>query len=668
MKQKSMLSAQLNERVKKRVNSKRSFSLSVEFSPDGQKLATPKSMSFMEWLTDVYLVLPTVKKLYLPNGAIIDGLPNIHRYIKNVDAQFNMLDGGDLNQIQKDTLLKQLNEHDETINYLARHCKILGGNMLRAIIKLIEPDIDLFEWQAPVTDDKRKIIVLSGGRGRGASTLAVLMILGTAMAHDGVPIAIIRKAKQFTKTVFRGLKAIIEKNPLLKSLCHIDNRNNIIRFTHNKSIIYTAGLLGDIQKLALRGLGALDNPGGGLSLIFAEEARDLIEQDFNLIMSSLRDGRMGFVQLLLATNPGAPTHWINQLLIEGEYARGEAGSEANKRELKIVATKTIGYYPATVKDNPTYKGTQYEKSLENLTGVDLLRDFLGQWEKAGNLVYAVFDPNRHVLNFDNDRDPFAQRTAIRKMVFSASTTVMVIIDGSRGTDPVSMLWVYIVDVKDSNGATMPMATIYREIHQVGIDEKKFADIILSFDDHNQIKKILMSHETPNETARLKGYFGDDRVQTVAEAFSKENNYNRNGQGYRVDMIKHMRIFLAKDQLLYIDGALVGYSDSIDAHRFLMAEQGRVPDNKDYLKTLEKIADETIVLSEYMVEPDRYDSDGRRIDRTDRRGSVVPARGYIEEINAYSHNERGKIQSEDDHAMDTAAYLCLFLAVAYNQVV
>lgn len=666
-----LISAQINESINKIINKR---NIPMEINPDGTPLKLPenwdksevyiKNVSWLQWVVEVNRILPFTDKIYLPNKKIIDGEKSLDSFLERLTKQVKFLDRGAIERIKSQVILQQLNTYDENINYLAKHCKILGqADLLQAAIKLIAPEIDPFEWQVPVINDKRKILVLSHGRGAGASTVAVLTALALMLAYGGIPIAGIRKAKQFVRiSVFRAIVSIITKNRLLKELCHIDNRNLTIRMLHNNSIFYSAGLMGDIQRLGLRGLGALDNPGGGLAIAILEEALDITPTDFNLVMSSLRDNRAGYIQAWVINNPGPPEHWIHQLLILGGYVKNK-----DKGATQDDIDKVVGYHPATVDDNPTYDGSDYKDSLDSLTGHDYDRDRLNQWVKAGNVIFYNYSAMNHIISIDGEDDPLARQIYINRLINRTDTRVMVTIDGSRGTDPVSILWWVIETMLDKKGVAIPKLTMYREIHQIGIDESKFIDILRFFKDFNLIDIVILSHEIPNEATRLKAAMGDDRVKSVSEMFSKENGYDREGKGWVSNMIKVTNDMFGRGQIFYLDGSLIGYSDPFDGLRFLRSEQRRVPDKKDYLKALETLVNDTLPLSSVMVKPDDYDSDGWRKDGKDLDGSAYPPRGFTQEINSYVRDERGRVIGKNDHAMDSLCYGCLTISIVFNEI-
>jgi phage terminase large subunit len=147
----------------------------------------------------------------------------------------------------------------------------------------------------------------------------------------------------------------------------------------NGSLLYWAGMRDDGQREAIRSIGG----DGSVDFIYVEEANAFSEDDLNELLARLRGTAAPWVQILLATNPDAPTHWI--------YRRLMLGGEAS-------------VYKSSAADNP-YNAASYLETLDSLTGV--LRDRLarGLWTHAEGAVYSTFDTDTHVIEwFDPPRE------------------------------------------------------------------------------------------------------------------------------------------------------------------------------------------------------------------------------------------------------------------------
>jgi phage terminase large subunit len=137
-------------------------------------------------------------------------------------------------------------------------------------------------------------------------------------------------------------------------------------------------------------MGGLDRASRLLStefdLAFVDEAIEVTDEDLDTIISRLRNGVLSYQQLLMATNPGPPTHHLKQ--------RADAGR--------------CRMLYSTHEDNPrlyqggewTEYGRTYLARLDTLTGARYHRMRWGKWVSAEGLVYEGWDESVHVV------DPF----------------------------------------------------------------------------------------------------------------------------------------------------------------------------------------------------------------------------------------------------------------------
>ena len=133
----------------------------------------------------------------------------------------------------------------------------------------------------------------------------------------------------------------------------------------------------------------LDKPGKVMSseydVIFVNEATEISETDWQALKTRLRNGVLGYQQLMADCNPSGPRHWLNV--------------RCNKGLTRRIVT--------THKDNPAYwdvdrqewtaMGRMYvQNTLGSLTGVERKRLFEGVWAAAEGLVYPEFVSDQHV--------------------------------------------------------------------------------------------------------------------------------------------------------------------------------------------------------------------------------------------------------------------------------
>lgn len=137
-------------------------------------------------------------------------------------------------------------------------------------------------------------------------------------------------------------------------------------------------------------VGGMDKPMKIMSaeydLVFADEATELTETDWEYIGTRLRRGKLSWQQQIAACNPDQPTHWLKQRCDRG---------------LAKMLTSTH-------RDNPLYvnrdgsltqAGREYiEGKLAKLTGVRKLRLKDGIWAAAEGLIYEAWDDTVHLAD------------------------------------------------------------------------------------------------------------------------------------------------------------------------------------------------------------------------------------------------------------------------------
>lgn len=139
-------------------------------------------------------------------------------------------------------------------------------------------------------------------------------------------------------------------------------------------------------------VGGLDKPGKIMStefdLIYCQELIEFLEEDWNALLTRLRNGRMPYQQAISDTNPGHPKHWIKLREAAGKMVVFETRHEDNP----------VYFDPVTRQWTP--RGLAYLATLDNLTGIQHDRLRRGLWVGAEGLVYTEYDPRFHLV------DPF----------------------------------------------------------------------------------------------------------------------------------------------------------------------------------------------------------------------------------------------------------------------
>lgn len=225
-------------------------------------------------------------------------------------------------------------------------------------------------WQVEPWRDKSPVLLLTGSAGGGKSRLAAEKIHGYCLKYPGATWLMLRKARQWCAySIFPFYEqTVVGNDPRVTP-----NRSLGAFVYDNGSTVYTGGMLDDKQREAVRSIGG----GGGLDGIWFEEANAFSRRDFEEGLGRVRHATADWQQVILTTNPDAPTHWIYTDLIQGGQA---------------------SVYYSGARDNP-HNSPQYIENLERLTGVMRERLVLGHWVQAEGAVYPDYDPAKHVIDW-----------------------------------------------------------------------------------------------------------------------------------------------------------------------------------------------------------------------------------------------------------------------------
>jgi phage terminase large subunit len=227
------------------------------------------------------------------------------------------------------------------------------------------------DWQIKPFLSKSPTLLLTGAAGGGKSRLAAEKVHAYCMKYPRSTWVILRKAREWAgKSIVPFMwNTVMGQDPSIKY-----NKSDGTFSYPNMSMIYSGGMMDDKQRESIRSIGG----DGGLDGAWLEEANAFTRIDYEEIIGRVRHTAADWQQIILSTNPDAPTHWIYKDMILG----GQADV----------------YYSKAV-DNP-YNSPAYLVNLEKLTGVLRDRLFLGKWVQAEGAIYDEFDPDIHVINRD----------------------------------------------------------------------------------------------------------------------------------------------------------------------------------------------------------------------------------------------------------------------------
>jgi len=313
-------------------------------------------------------------------------------------------------------------------------------------------------------------------------------------------------------------------------------------------------------------MGGLDRASRLLStefdLAFVDEAIEVTDEDLDTIVSRLRNGVLSYQQLLMATNPGPPTHHLKQ--------RADAG------RCRLLYS--------THEDNPrlycngewTEYGSTYLARLDTLTGARYHRMRWGKWVAAEGLVYENWQEPVHVI------DPFD---------VPAGWTRWVTIDFGYTAPFVAQLW-----AEDPDGRLYLIREWVRTRMLVEDHAKVIRDRLLA--GQPRPRAIITDHDA-EDRATLERHLGMSTVpakKTVSDGIQAlQSRLKVQGDG-------KSRVFVFRDALLDRDPEMdaaslpIGFVEEVSGYVWAVK-----PGNKGGLKEEpEKANDHSLDAGRYLV--------------------------------------------------------------------
>lgn len=244
------------------------------------------------------------------------------------------------------------------------------------------------EWQIKPFRDKASSLLLTGAAGGGKSRLAAEKVNAYCWKYPGSTWLMMRKAREWaSKSIVPFMwQTVMGRDARIKY-----NKSEGVFYYPNGSVIYSGGMMDDKQRESVRSIGG----DGGLDGAWFEEANAFTRNDYEEIIGRVRHTAASWQQIILSTNPDAPTHWIYKDLIQGGGA---------------------SVYYSGAKDNPN-NSPAYVENLKKLTGVMKDRLVDGKWAQAEGAIYDEYDPVIHLI--DRDQCPeFIRRYRVIDFGFS----------------------------------------------------------------------------------------------------------------------------------------------------------------------------------------------------------------------------------------------------------
>jgi PBSX family phage terminase large subunit len=252
-------------------------------------------------------------------------------------------------------------------NSLARAGYVLNEHQAKLHTNLV-PDIP---WQLEALEDQSYTVLLTGSAGGGKSRVGLEMLHRYLQRNPGATGLMMRKAREWAE---KSIAPFMRQTVIGQSGRHIaihKKADKLFEYA-NGSTLYYGGMKDDDQRESIRSIGG----DGGLDIALFEEANAFTEDDYNEIIGRVRNTAGAYRQIILMTNPDAPTHWINRRLIIGQ-------------EAKVFYSSAL--------DNP-HNAPEYVENLNKMTGLLYDRLVLGKWVQAEGVIYDNFSVEHNVTD------------------------------------------------------------------------------------------------------------------------------------------------------------------------------------------------------------------------------------------------------------------------------
>nr|WP_294577192.1 phage terminase large subunit [uncultured Rhodopila sp.] len=408
-------------------------------------------------------------------------------------------------------------------------------------------------------------ILLEGPAGTGKTRAVLEKLNRWLLKVPGSRALIVRKTRiSMTESVLVTLESnVIPENPTL----YPDTRR--VHRKNRQSYAYPNG--------STLVVGGMDNPDRIMSteydMIAAFEATELLESDWEMVGTRLRNGVMPYQQAIADCNPATPSHWLNQRANSGRMTR-------------LLSRHTDN--PAFYEENgqQTERGRAYLGRLAaSLTGARLLRLLGGKWASVEGQVWEGWDPLVHVV----DRFPIpTEWRRIRVIDFGY-------------TNPFTCQW-WAFDGDDR-------AYLYRQTYYTKRLVQDHAEQIKKLTGTERIDATVSDHDAEDRATLAK--YG---IHTVPATKAVRAGIEAFALRLKKTGDERPRVFVLRDSLVERDPALVEakmptcFEEEIDGYVWPKGIDGR------------PVKEEPVKLNDHGCDAARYMAMYRRIER--RPGAVI----------------------------------------------
>lgn len=208
--------------------------------------------------------------------------------------------------------------------------------------------------------NRTRELLLSGPAGTGKSRACLEKLNIAANNYPKMRGAIVRKVRRtLTQSAMVTFEEKVLPDPSPVKFHEVDQE---YRYPNGSRVI-VAGL-DDPDKIKST----------EFDVVYVQEATELDQGDWEMLLSRLRNGRMPYQQVIADCNPADPHHWLKLRCDDGKTTLLESRHE----------------------DNPSVTD-EYLATLDSLTGFMHQRLRLGLWVAAEGMFFTEWNPDMHVV-------------------------------------------------------------------------------------------------------------------------------------------------------------------------------------------------------------------------------------------------------------------------------
>jgi phage terminase large subunit len=218
-------------------------------------------------------------------------------------------------------------------------------------------------------------VLLSGSAGTGKTRACLEKVHMMCLRYPGMRALVLRKtAVSLASTALVTYREIVAREALASGevVFYSGSRDRAAAYHYASGSTITVGGLDRATRIM----------SSEYDIVYVGESTELIEDDWEMVTTRLRNGRTPFMQLIADCNPSTPNHWLKKRCDAGKTRMIFCRHEDNPRYFRD------GHW--------TPEGSVYLGRLDALTGARRERLRYGKWTAAEGLVYEMFDPAVHI--------------------------------------------------------------------------------------------------------------------------------------------------------------------------------------------------------------------------------------------------------------------------------